>query len=817
MDNVVQTPDRAGPACETVLAPVAPSPTMAPSRPPQPETEPAPILVYGDWIVDDYWFLVSHQSDISSHTGFRQYRIATKSREVIRALCGAGHIARTFHRLQSAGTGQRPHIVGLGAWNDLDTEILSHLVHSTEETRCECVEMAYWLHSDASHAPPGDQTIKLVNLPGANNTIRVIRPYRQVKGKIEQIGRIDWEPPHDYSDASIPTYQFEDLPEQLAGKPDESEQLILVEDFLKGAVTPGVIQALDTRYPNACWFIRTKNRNPDWLTGDVKRKVRLLVIGPELASLEKPWKSWLSQSRVTAQALTRIQGYSENGFDHAAVVILTDTREVIARLPDNERCITGTSQLGDDPLADIGWASAFFAALSWQSWTAARRPGASPSIAPVHVANALKIADNYGSIKPPPSVMINRSPVTSQLVHDGSWPDEKRYWEESQDTGSDKLGIVQAGDGPVIELWRGSSNLPGYVTCIPEKLAAIDEIGRGIREFTRQPDRPDHYSILLRADPGAGKTYLAQSLAREFDYSFLSYDIAQMMRREDLLQIFDGVEAQHTENLRNDKPDRSVLVFVDEINARLENSNVYSSFLAPLEGGYYLRNAQRVYLKPCIWIFAGTDPRSERVSIGNNQGNEDRIGERRLDDGSKIEDFLSRITLKTKIDLSSLIPIRMSKISDENANDPEIDVKQVTGRASLFNSARLEQVYIGVMMLNKLHPDVRLVERDVLYGFWKIDPTRAASRVLRNVVRALRNVQDGVVLRSNWGENGTRYDGATEQDDVLPGHRGWLGEAGRQLVNLQFQADQGEWAGKVNADVVLRAANAQASRTLPSA
>ena len=58
------------------------------------------ILIVGDWFVDEYWFLVRHYSDISSHIGPLHYRIASKPREYVKNLCGAGLVAQVLYRLK---------------------------------------------------------------------------------------------------------------------------------------------------------------------------------------------------------------------------------------------------------------------------------------------------------------------------------------------------------------------------------------------------------------------------------------------------------------------------------------------------------------------------------------------------------------------------------------------------------------------------------------------------------------------------------------------------------------------------------------------
>lgn len=85
------------------------------------------------------------------------------------------------------------------------------------------------------------------------------------------------------------------------------------------------------------------------------------------------------------------------------------------------------------------------------------------------------------------------------------------------------------------------------------------------------------------------------------------------------------------------KPERRVLVVVDEINALLDAAGVYGAFLAPLEQGIYVRRGRVFSLKPWVWIFAGTDseaskqPKSEKVS-----------------------DFEERLTATVKLDYKSL-------------------------------------------------------------------------------------------------------------------------------------------------------------------
>jgi hypothetical protein len=165
---------------------------------------------------------------------------------------------------------------------------------------------------------------------------------------------------------------------------------------------------------------------------------------------------------------------------------------------------------------------------------------------------------------------------------------------------------------------------------------------------------------------------------------------------------------------------RRVLVFVDEINAYLEGAHVFSSFLAPLEEGYYARRGRQFILQPCIWMFAGTSKDSDD-------------GDR----ADKASDFQSRMSMIEKIDFQSLV---------ERYSDHTERIK---------DQARLEQVYLGASLIRNYFSDVSAISFDVLNEFYKLEPLEQPSRTIRKWATALSNVQHGLVTSANcqnWGE-----------------------------------------------------------------
>ncbi|MCP4660550.1 MAG: AAA family ATPase [bacterium] len=259
-----------------------------------------------------------------------------------------------------------------------------------------------------------------------------------------------------------------------------------------------------------------------------------------------------------------------------------------------------------------------------------------------------------------------------------------------------------------LDVWRGFTFLPGYIACIKEKQRIISDVGRGLRTFKNEGRHVSSYRLLLQADPGAGKTFLAKSFAKALNFYFLRFDITQMLSRDDLLEVFDAIATQQANE------DREILVFVDEINAPLAGFPVYGAFLSPLEEGYYVRKGRSFSLRPCAWIFAGTNIREDEV--------------RKAD---KLSDFESRMTMIERIDFGSL--------AEAYKKDSE----------KLQREARLEQVYLGAAMIHQFFSDVTEISAAVLKQFGKLDPAKSPARRIRGMAESLKDVQYGRVSRVN--------------------------------------------------------------------
>ena len=664
---------------------------MTPSKETEKEA-PDSLLIFGDWVVDEYWFLVRHHSAISSHVGFDHYRVSTPPHERFSDLCGAGHVARVLHDLRNASS-ESYNLVGIGKWNAIDTNSIGHLVHARHHPGCLAARATYTVNTAHCDEPI---PIQLFTLAPEHPTIRVVRMYHEENGGLEQINRVDWEPPPQSPIFAAAAIRLADLPLP----PEATTRAIVVNDLARGVVTPDLVRDLKDRYPHANWFVRSKDKDPQWLTliGD---SLRLYIVGPEVAAQFSPTQRWTVSHHMSLQALEVI-GHLPG--DH--VVLLSQHREIIGRLNRRQDALTARSSLPSTVFTQLGWPTAFFASLV----RAIYRHPLEVETKDIELATAW--ADEHAGVPAPDRLRVSLAAPTISQPGIDSWKEEEANWLDSQ-SGTGIVEVTRKGRKErVLQVWRSWSQLSGYVCCVQEKRRIIDEIGRRLAAFRTNPSHSAAFSLLLQADPGAGKTYLARSLAKEYDFNFLAFDITQMIHRDELLDLFEAVS---TLQARSRDP---VLVFVDEINALLDNSQVYGAYLAPLEEGFYVRRGRTFSLKPCVWVFAGT-----------------KLGEDERMRAEKLSDFRSRVSLIKAIDYKSL--------------------KSAAGPGNRFYAeARLEQVYIGAVMLRSAYSDIGRVSMDVIRYFQSLDPSEAPARKIRKLVETLENVQYGTVTKKkncrNW-------------------------------------------------------------------
>ncbi len=639
------------------------------------------VVIVGDWVIDEYWLLARHHSRISSHTGVVHFRLAIDPDQEIVDLCGAGHVARVLLHLN------RPHrsydLIGLGNWNKEDTKMISHLAHARDNPDCHANSPGFTMNRRFCSEDP---EISLFSLSPDGPTTRVVRQYHRQHGGIEQLDRIDWEAPgknrNQHKLASLPMPRTRDV----------GRVLISVNDLRKGVVSSALISSLLRKYPQASWCVRSKNAHPEWLK-NIGSRLELLVVGPEVAEQINPWGSWITHKTLINGALKTLAELPGRN-----VVLVSDQKEIAAKLDDGKTCLTARFQSRLSPLSELGLPTAIFGALTeavLRNWDRC--------IGKDDLKQAIATAEDLAGV--PLAKDVDPPTILTPTITPIAWKEEHQWWGDAR---KDR-GLIKKSNELHLDVWRGSTTLSGYVACVRKKVEIIKELGEALHAFKKDHHNPQRKSlgILIRADPGAGKTYLAKRLAKAFDFSFLRFDITQMLHRDDLLELFDSVATQQA----NDSSD--ALVFVDEINASLDASPVYGAFLSPLEEGAYARRGSSFSLKPCVWLFVGTGKK---------------------EDSEKLSDFESRMTFVRNIDFDSLRDAYKNNTKD------------------LRDEARLEQIYLGAIMIHEYYPDVTDVSEAVLTQFYDLDPATSPARRIRRMCYALKDVQYGMVSRRNCDE-----------------------------------------------------------------
>lgn len=114
----------------------------------------------------------------------------------------------------------------------------------------------------------------------------------------------------------------------------------------------------------------------------------------------------------------------------------------------------------------------------------------------------------------------------------------------------------------------------------------------------------------------------------------------------------------------------------------------------------------------------------------------------------KRKDFEARLTMIERIDYRSMC---------EKAGEG----------TRVADQARLEQTYMGALMINQSFTDVHEVDRDVLALFQALPPDMAPARLVRRLASSLENVQYGRVHKGNC----TSQEWVQAIDTRIPAHQ----------------------------------------------
>lgn len=704
------------------------------------------ILVVGDWLVDEYWLLGEQRSSFSRRRGQRHALALHVPQASVRTLGGAGMVAAVLAQMQVASGKGAFQVHGLGRWHPDDTDAIRHLVFAADHEEQTHFRLTF------PNKVGSTKDVVLHNLPAlpqGNATTRVIRLYHRTGSDLELLQRVDWE-----LETAAPG-RHESPSDRLPKSLNEKFRHVVFLDLLKGVVTPSLAQSVLAHSPDAAWYVFSKAYRPEWLvsSGPIKDRVRLLFV-PQTAATqamsdaESP--GWITARGEPSRDAVNVLRQLQAEFRHAHVLVmprkfrlllgLDRDRDTAFKQPDES-----LPRHGDlIPLATVMFPTLIAHQVSVPlASNHKRHPEGSGFRDLVERSLAFTYhwmeneANRFGE---PGFRPTSRQVCRIEKLHTGCVGPTKPVWlckpRELQPFSLNKTSqeweqafqgrgiITSGGPGPMtrkFQVWRAMTDIDDYVACVPHKRRILQTLVKITQDFKSQNHRR-HTSVLLIDHPGSGKSYLVECLARELSIRRLEFNITQLLDRTDLLHCFDTIVTTQSQS-----PNDPLLVFFDEINAKLDGNHVYDSFLAPLEQGAYVRSGNRFHIQPCLWIFAGTqDPRQ---TTGNTSD--------AFDQSDKMSDFVSRLS-HHPFDLSSADMQR-------GKHDQELE--------------KLEQIYVAMASLRSVFGDVTHVSEAIFEIFDSLEP-KMGPRAIRQFVRRFQDVQRGCVtiqnLPSIWREH-TEY------------------------------------------------------------
>jgi hypothetical protein len=744
------------------------------------------VLIVGDSFIDENWLMSRCDVYHSYNVGREHYISNLQSADSkIISFCGAASVWRTLYGpdnsedfTASAGVpapeamSKKRNLIMLSAWNPKDGDLLQCLL-------CGKVDACKGLtpYRISGFIPPkADQTVSestcpipaepcklkgsMFNLVKKNDkesenytsTNRLIRLYKGFGSDQPQLqSRFDWrlELNDNYKN-------YEIINEIKAMIHEKNVEAIVVVDHGYGVVDEMLVDSLIDAFGQAKWYVRCKLESAEWMERLAKRGKTLRLIFTDEQLLEyrygvRVWRHgplWLGRGAL--EVLGDLLGLSKflhtewtpaNPLQaaHAALLFEDDTAIGASRSgqpsEDDALLINISRSPGEKKPIEVGRSTVFFASLVYwdqmlmpldQSMNDACCWALQNAYAWTDSCTKAWLEQKPSNLSGPSTTAIynsslpsfptpNTTPPSGSLHYIESW----KAWIDS----SEKQGVVDVGGEKQIHLWRAQGTLKDYICPGGKKRSDINDLISRLKVYKAKQNPEYPFNCLFLAEPGWGKSTLAQCLSRHFDFAFLSYSIAQMASNQDLVNCLKEIVS--TQN----RSRRRVLVFIDEIDAKIENHTALGLLLGPIWGGSFMSDGNVYRIEPCVWVFASTKPLS------------------RLREESKGRDFLSRMNGPI-IDLDFFAREREKLDSEKDEKKRILAMADIALRGEDSSYLRTELVYHGVNFLNRVFGPISGIDESVLRVFYDTLPIDGI-RSVEILVSRFRDISRGIVSIRN--------------------------------------------------------------------
>lgn len=695
------------------------------------------ILLIGDWLIDEHWLTGIHRSATSSRIGQSHFRGLQSPGCAIHSFCGAGQTASALLRSTDENGANQFRIFGIGIWNDSDTDFLSSMLDQEDDIYLSPYRMIY------TDTPKPNKNVNLFNISKLIDvkyqehigTTNVIRIYQNTGKNVELLQRIDWELelPYAYRSGWIDEALFNKLKGGLLEEELDSFssdfKAIVIKDLCKGTVSKYLLRFLAKKYPHTPWYISTKawgikpaskksvddleRWKPDWLKelSDVDLKLFLVPQIPARNIVDQGEIGyWLTKHETpSVEAMDIVEEFFDlfKKKDKLSLMVLSGGFSVLG-VKNASEFISFMRYEPQEKIFPFGlpMASLFFASVV--SRMIANENESIKDIIESSLEFTKKWTNNEAkriitpkNWKPTNVPIIQQPPKSTTLSTEKDlfdWHIEKKRWKQANEL----YGIIKDEENTLFfQLWRGMPDIEGYICLSPTKKTVINLLKKELRGYKNLKIR-NSKAYLIQASPGSGKSFLISTLAKNLGFQLLSFNVSQMLSKQDLLDCFDTIITTQFSK----KSEQPIIVFFDEINAKVQHEYVYDIFLQPLEDGTFVRGGKTYPINPFVWIFVGTE-----TSIEMRQND------------TKADDFISRLDL------------------------PPLTFGTIGPTSKIREYDKTETVYIGVSLLKKFYPDVQWVSEKVIKTFYEFPAP--AIRDIKHFVKSFLNIQYGKVLSDN--------------------------------------------------------------------